>query len=69
MKRSLDGGIVIGASRPKYYSRTHKKQTLADLRMGKLKNYLCSCGPKMCARCKLCEYGKEYIRRMQVDKI
>lgn len=30
---------------------------------GQLKKHLCSRGPAMCAKCDLCAYGQEWVRR------
>ena len=76
MSRSVDGGIVIGASQPKGYNREdvlryqrqRYGQTIRDISMVNIRHNLCSAGPGMCTRCKLCEYGKEYVRRMMAEK-
>lgn len=76
MGRSVDGGIVIGASQPKGYNweeiRQYRgrsnAQTIRDLSMVTIKHRLCSSGPGLCESCRLCEYGKEYVRRTQAEE-
>lgn len=76
MSRSVDGGIVIGASQPKGYNREdvlryqrqRYGQTIRDISMVNIRNNLCSAGPGMCESCRLCEYGKEYLRRTTEEK-
>lgn len=71
MQRSIDGRIVIGASRCRAEKRPEyqaKEQSLAEMTARKLKAQLCSiAGLKSCGKCRLCEYGKEYLRRAEAQ--
>lgn len=68
MERGIDGGIVIGGKRCRQEKKPepHAPQpTVRDLTMRSLKAQLCSIAcPKRCGSCRLCEYGKEYVRRL-----
>ena len=72
MKRGIDGHIVIGAKQAKGQAqprgRSYVRKTVAEMTTAYLRSQLCSMGPQKCRTCGLCEYGKEFSRRMQEKK-
>ena len=67
-----DGQAVAVATRAaaddKGQDGVYKRQTARDMKTRFLKSRLCSAGPDRCEACGLCEYGKEYARRMKAGE-
>lgn len=72
MGKLLDDSHIIRATRIKSERKpeesTHRNRAARDLTTAELKTRLCSCGPLSCPDCKLCEFGKEYMRRPNDEK-
>ena len=67
MIKGIDGTVIFHATRPGCLPErgdNYKHQTARELPTGTLRNRLCALGPMKCAGCGLCEYGKEYSRRV-----
>lgn len=70
MIKSIDGTYIFHCTKPG--GLPERSETTGDhrnlpenLSRNMLKARLCSMGPGMCQRCGLCEYGKEYLRRVK----
>lgn len=66
MMRAIDGTMIFHAVQPgglPERSDDYRRRTAREMPTIMLKNRLCALGPKKCAECGLCEYGKEYSRR------
>lgn len=64
--RKVNSDLYIHALKPGTDDTTtakHYSAPVDTLPMKKLMNMLCSAGPGLCKSCRLCEYGKEYIKR------
>ena len=69
MRIGIDGSPLFGARKPGTQTtekRIYQKKFGPDkISKSMLRKYLCELGPKKCAKCRLCEYGKEWVRRYE----